>query len=99
MVAARLWWMRYLGKRPWGKVGRSSRRASYQQGSPLNNRHHQGALWFRMQVQFWERNLGGLLPHPRQEGHAVPGVWLQPHKQTQEGLGWQPATPPSGPWS
>lgn len=66
---------------------RGSRKAGPRQGLPLNN---------------WRPNAGAALacsrgrplPHPWQEEHAVPGSWHESHKQTREGVGWQPATLP-----
>lgn len=75
------------GQAALGEARRSSRKAGPRQGLPLNN---------------WRPNAGAALacsrgrplPHPWQEEHAVPGSWHESHKQTWEGVGWQPATFP-----
>lgn len=90
---ARTWWLRGLVDEARGAGGPVGRRGEVpgkvgpRQGLPsTTGASIAGAAWHAAEAV--------LSPHPWQEEHAVPGSWHESHKQTWEGVGWQPATFP-----
>ena len=84
MVAARLWWMRYRGRRPWGRREVPGRPA-LGRGSPSTT----GA---RMQVQLWHAAEAALSPTPGRKNMPCPGAGTS--RTNRPGRGWAGSQPP-----
>lgn len=88
MVVVRFWWMRYRGRRFWGKVGRGFRKVRFQQVFFLIIGISRGFL-IKMQVQFWIVVSDIFFFLFLVGGICCVRFWYQLRIQIGEGLGWQ----------
>lgn len=85
MVAARLWWMRYRGRRPWGRRGEVP-------GRPALSRDSTSTTGAQMQVQLWHVAKAALSPTPGRKNMPYPGLGMS--HTNRPGRGWAGSQPP-----